>query len=483
MLSLPQRHSARIAGRRGLVLVLMSLIVPGSAQVAAGNKKVGRVALSVWMTLVAVLIVVGIATLVARSAVIGVLASPVTLTILSWLVPVLGVCWLLLLVNAWWLAGPRNMAGAGRALTGVLAFVLAVSLGWASWGAHTVFGASAQFVSAVFAGGGTSMPDANGRYNVLLIGGDAGADRTGIRPDSMTVASVDAATGRTVLIGLPRNMQHVPFPADSPLHKLYPNGYWCSDQSCLLNAVYTLAENHKDLFPGVQYPGVVATEGVIEQITGLTINYWVMIDLAGFQNLIDAVGGIRLNIPQAVPIGSLDTKYGITGWIKPGKNVHLNGYNALWFARSREYASDYVRMARQKCVLNAMLKQLNPTTVVTKFQAIASASGATVATDLSPSQLGTMIDLASKARSLPMAALNLTPPLVTPANPDFSKVKTLVANAIATSQAADKHAAGGQASKPAPASATASSSDPQAPASASSDELDTGNLDTVCSVS
>ncbi len=51
----------------------------------------------------------------------------------------------------------------------------------------------------------------------------------------------------------------------------------------------------------------------------------------------------------------------------------LNGFETLWFARSRESADDYSRMARQKCVMNAMLQQLSPGTVVTKFEAIASA--------------------------------------------------------------------------------------------------------------
>ena len=94
----------------------------------------------------------------------------------------------------------------------------------------------------MFGNGQKSKAD-KGRYNVLLIGGDSGADRIGTRPDSMTVASIDADTGRTVLIGLPRNMAKVPFPAGTAMAKQFPEGFqWnkCAAE-CLLNAVYTYA--------------------------------------------------------------------------------------------------------------------------------------------------------------------------------------------------------------------------------------------------
>ena len=470
----PQRLSARVATRRGYGLVLMGLIVPGSAQVVAGNKKLGRFALGVWLTLLALAVAVGVFVLAARTTAIGLLANPIVLTVLSWLVPAVGLAWALLLLNAWWLAAPRQMTGAGRVVTGVLALVLAVAVGWASWSAHVILKASANLVSTVFVGGGTAQPDEHGRYNILLLGGDAGAGRKGLRPDSITVASIDATTGRTVLLSLPRNLQRAPFPADSPLHKLYPNGYWCASQECLLNAVYMLAEEHKNLFPGVKYPGVEATQGVVEETLGLTINYWAMVDLKGFQKLIDAVGGIRLDIAKRVPIGSLKGKDGITGWIKPGKNQHLDGFHALWFARSREYSDDYERMARQKCVMNAMLKQLNPTTVMTKFESIAEAGGEIMATDLPASQIGTMLDLASKARSLPMASVNFTPPLITPANPDFSAIRQTVDKAIADSQAKDKSAGKSSGGK----SGTSKQKASTAPA-----QQETEDLDSVCSVS
>ena len=74
------------------------------------------------------------------------------------------------------------------------------------------------------------------------------------------------------------------------------------------------------------------------------------------------------------------------GYVEAGKNRHLDGREALWFARSRSDSSDYDRIARQKCVMTAMLNQLDPVTVLTKFNKIASASKRMVATDIPPAR-------------------------------------------------------------------------------------------------
>jgi len=479
----PGRRSQGIAVRRGVVLVLMSLIVPGSAQVAAGNKKLGRVALSCWLTMIGLLVVLGVALLVAHGPVIGFLAGSIVLGVLAWAVVVIGLAWIALLVDAWRIANPGHMSWPGRIVSGVIAFALAVVLGTVSWGAHTVLNASAQFVGDVFVGGGSAQLE-KGRLNVLLLGGDAGADRVGLRPDSITVASIDMQTGRTVLFGLPRNLQWAPFPADSPLHALYPDGYWCKTQECLLNAIYTEATNHKKLFPGVKNPGVEATLGAVEEILGLKINYWAMIDLKGFQQLIDAVGGITLDIAYRVPIGSKSGKKGVYGYIEPGKGVHLDGFHALWFARSREGADDYQRMVRQKCVMNAMVKQLNPTTVLTKFEKIAQAGKQVVATDLPSSEIGTMIDLAAKVKDLPMASVSFTPPLITPAKPDFPKIREIVQQAIDDSAAKDKPTPTPTPSPSAsPSVSPAKKKTSPAPATPSTPTNRTDDLSAICSVS
>jgi hypothetical protein len=171
-----------------------------------------------------------------------------------------------------------------------------------------------------------------------------------------------------------------------------------------------------------------------------------MIDLQGFEDLIDAMGGITVVSGKRVPISSkVDPSTGqhgpVLGWIEPGEQ-HLDGYHALWFARSREFASDYERMVRQRCVQDAMVRQLDPSTLLLRFQDIATAAPEVVTTDIPQIQVDRFVDLALKTRSAGTSSLNLTPPEVDPTHPDFAQVHELVASAIAESEESAEAASG-----------------------------------------
>ena len=154
-----------------------------------------------------------------------------------------------------------------------------------------------------------------------------------------------------------------------------------------------------------------------------------LIDLKGFEALVDAVGGITMDVYRRVPIGGGGSR--ISGYVEAGKNRHLDGREALWFARSRADSSDYDRIVRQKCVMTAMLNQLDPMTVLTKFNKIAAASKRVVATDIPAADVNTMLDLALKAKKLPVSSVALVPPLIYPGKPDFAVAHSAVADKIA----------------------------------------------------
>ncbi|MEV0793305.1 LCP family protein [Kribbella sp. NPDC050459] len=428
--------------KRALALLFMTLVLPGSAQIVAGSRKAGRWAWRVVAGLVAIVVFFIVLGLIWRSGTINILARPGTLRIVQVLLIVLAIGWAALFVDAYRIAQPltleRNHRLIASVLDGVLIFVVVGALIYAS----VIVNTQRDFVASVFGNGQKSKAE-KGRYNVLLMGGDSGADRIGTRPDSMTVASIDADTGRTVLVGLPRNLAKVPFPAGTAMAKQFPDGFhWknCGAE-CLLNAVYTYAAGHKNLFPGDPNPGETATTQAVEAVTGLKINYYVLIDLAGFRDLLNAVGGITLDIGKRVPIGGGSSP--IKGYIEAGKNQHLDGYHALWFARSRAESSDYERMARQKCVMSAMLNQLSPSTVLTKFQGIASASKQVVKTSIPAGELGTFTDLALDAKKLPVSSFSAVPPLIHTGDPDFALIRTKVAEVIAKSESLDKAGSGG----------------------------------------
>jgi polyisoprenyl-teichoic acid--peptidoglycan teichoic acid transferase len=438
----PAALSPAMRTRRAVTLLVMTLFVPGSAQVTAGNRRLGRVGLRIWFTLLALGTALLVGYVLDRRFVIGLFARPMFLLALTAGLIVLAVLWAVFFVDSWRLGAPKLQTPLARRVIAVMTALLVVGTAGPMLFAAKQASAGRTLVTKVFGGNHKSAVVA-GRYNVLLLGGDAGTDRFGLRPDSMTLASIDADTGRTVLFSFPRNLQNVPFPDTSPMHRAFPNGFNCGD-SCLLNAVYSYAANHNGLYPkSVRNPGAQATMDAVSAITGLKVNYYTLIDLKGFQRLINAVGGVTIKVKTKVPIGGETTK--ISGYIRPGTR-HLTGYQALWYARSRTGSSDYERMARQRCVMTAMLQQLSPQKVLLKFQSIASASSQVISTSIPDSEVGTFVDLALKAKGQKVTSVQFVPPLVLPKHPDFTAIRGLVDKAVAAAE------------KPPSSSATAGSS-------------------------
>jgi LCP family protein required for cell wall assembly len=417
-------RAARVRFRRAMSLMLMTLMAPGSAQLLAGNRRVGLLALRVWVCCLAIGTVSVVGVLLDRNLVYW-MVSDVTLLLLVRIALLVGaVAWAALFVDAWRIGQPLSYGLAHRRATvgvnGMLCFAVA---GTMLFGAHLV-GVQRDFIITLF-GDGEVTSAHDGRYNVLLIGGDSGAGRWGLRTDSMTVASIDEETGRTVLIGLPRNMQNFPFAEGSVMAEQFPDGFDCDD--CYLNGVSTWAGDNTQLFGKSKDPGMDATISAIEGITDLEINYWVMVNLEGFKDIVDAVGGITLNVRQPIPVGGLGSD--VTGYIEPGVRK-LDGHDTLWYARAREGSDDYSRMARQKCVLNAMLEQISPTTAIRNFEKLAKAGAATISTNLPASEVDRFIPLAMKARTQKIATLSLVPPMINTADPDIPLVQKKIREAI-----------------------------------------------------
>ena len=420
----PQDRSsdaAQVRFRRALTLLAMTLVLPGSAQLVLGRRAVGRAAVRVWLGCWALLLLGVAAGLLDRGLVFWVGLNPVLLGVLRLGLCALAVGWALLFIDAWRLGEPLRLQRQQRlvvvGLNGVLCFVVAGAL---LFGSHLV-AVHRDLVLAV-SGDGAASAAHDGRYNVLLVGGDSGNDRWGLRTDSLTVASIDEETGRTVLFGLPRNMTDFPFPEGSVMARAFPDGYDCP--TCTLNSLATWAGDHRDRFGGVADPGMAATIEGVEGITGLSINYYAMVDLDGFRSLVAAMGGLTLNVRDRIPIGLPVRRY-----IEPGVR-ELDGFETLWFARSRESADDYSRMARQKCVMSAMLQQLSPQTVLTRFAALAAAGEDVLHTNLPTSELATFADLALRAKAQKISTVSFVPPAISTSSPDIAKIRSMIDTAV-----------------------------------------------------
>ena len=421
-------RAARVRFRRALALMAMTLVLPGSAQLACGNRRVGRAALRIWFALLLVAAGCLVVATLHHEFAFWLVSDLAALQTVRFAMMALAVAWAALFFDAWRLGQPLTLRMSHRraavGINGILCFSVAAVL---LFGAHLV-GVQRDFIQTMF-GSGDASGAHDGRYNVLLLGGDSGADRWGLRPDSITVASIDAETGRTVLVSLPRNMQNFPFAKGSVMREQFPDGFDC--EHCMLNGVNTWAMDNRELFGKAKHPGVDATIMAVEGITGLEINYWAMVNLKGFRDLVDAVGGVELNVRSRIPIGGLGSD--VYDYIEPGRQK-LTGFETQWYARAREGSDDYSRMARQKCVMGAMLDQLDPSVVLRNFQKIAKAGSAMVQTSIPASEVDRFISLALQAKGQKISTLSVVPPLFDTYEPDAQLIKEKVAEAIATAE-------------------------------------------------
>ncbi|MEQ4565119.1 LCP family protein [Paenarthrobacter sp. CAP02] len=410
----PAGASAPVRTKRAFVLVLLTLFIPGSAQIVAGDRKLGRMALRVTLTVWAVALLTLVIALVNRTLLLSIATHPVGSLLVIVVLVALALGWAYLFLNTLRIIRPNLLAPGMRPIIAVVLVVSTVvasgSLGYIAY----VLNVSRNAIGSIF-DAGPAIDPVDGRYNFLMMGGDAGDDRTGRRPDSLSVISVDAKTGESAIISVPRNLQNAQFSEGSPMRKIYPDGYNCGDE-CLINAVNTeVTNNYQNLYPGVSDPGAQATLEAVSGTLGITVQAYVLVDMDGFAKLIDAMGGIRIKAGGWVPISGpvTDEAHGIhgmpDGWI-PAGDQHLDGFHALWYGRSREFVDDYARIARQQCVQQAMLKQLDPATLLTKFEDIANAGTKVVDSNISSNQLGSFVDLALKSKNQPVKRLTIGPP-------------------------------------------------------------------------
>ena len=310
------------------------------------------------------------------------------------------------------------------------------------------------------------------RVNIALLGSDAGRDRIGVRTDSMMVVSIDTRTGDALLIGIPRNLENVPIPASNPLSRLWPNGYDCGDE-CLMNGIWTLATDHPDLFPDDPNPGLTSTIDVLGEITGLDIQRSVVIDLRGFRSLVDAMGGVEINVTERVcvscsslPDGGIKWTNGTVEWIEPGLQ-QLDGRRALWYARSRAGSDDFSRMRRQRCVAGALLEQADPVSMFARYPQIAQAVRDNVRVSIPQSELPAWVELVLRIqKGGSIRSLPVTSTVVRPAEPDFAKIRALVDAGVRAAAASPSAAPSSSPSSsvPTPSGTPSSTASPSIPA-------------------
>lgn len=452
----PMRHpdsaDEGAMAKRGWWLVALNVLLPGSAQIVAGNRKLGRLGLRATLLAWFLVIVTAGLALFARPVLLWLTVgagwfSALVLTLVQILLVVYVVLWAVLTFDVLRMVRLVKVPTASRFAIPIVALVLLGLVGGGAGYAATVVGSTRNTISSIFGQSGPSLPPDDGYYNILLLGADSGDGRDSMRFDSISVVSVNATTGAVTITGIPRELPNAPFSEDSPMLELYPSGFEGHGSSTCgwngwMNHVRNAAEVCRDdngtgLYPNAQSqgsePGIEATKDAAEGVLGIKIPYYVFVDMHGFADLVDALGGVDITVTERLPKGGppegwhgTDVNEWAIGWIEPGAQ-HMDGDTAQWYARSRYTTSDWDRMKRQRELQAAILAQFTPQTVLTRFNEVAAAGTALINTDLPQDKLPEFFDLMMKAKEQPVETIELTPENgVDEFQPDYGYIHDMV---------------------------------------------------------
>lgn len=242
--------------------------------------------------------------------------------------------------------------------------------------------------------------EGDGRVNILLLGkggGDhPGADLT----DSIMIASIDPLAKEAALLSLPRDLW------------VRAPDLW----SMKINAVYSSAKqkaysiNDQD-GDGAEKAGINALENIIKEIIGLPIHYYVMVDFTAFQQAVDAVGGITVNVEEPLYDYMQAWENDNNPLLADAGVQQFNGKKALLYARSRYSSSDFARGERQRQVVVALQEKVlqlgtfsNPVTVTKLLNSVSS----NVTTNLSLNEIMRIYDIGKDIPPSGIASFSLT---------------------------------------------------------------------------
>lgn len=430
--------------RTSVLYTILSTLIPGLGLLGSRHRSVRYAGLAVSLGFVALIIAAaaffttrvnpdpGESWLQAAAATaVGIAVGRGALDILTVLVVGIGLLWVALIAGTHLATRPRRLGQGKRivgsvlvaALSAMIAVPVAVGANYSQVLAATLgstFGSQDDVVS----GNQPMIEGPNpfeemGRLNILLLGADMNEKRIaeskklgyGLRTDTIILASIDTKTGKTSLVQIPRNLKYTPFPAGSEMARQFPDGYTGPGDSAewYVNTIWEKVDaEYPDVLTDKTHRGAEALKQGVEGITGQPVHYFVMLNIDGLRNLIDAMGGVTVNINRRLPIGGSTQNKRADAYLEQGPNQHLDGQHALWYARSRWSTSDYDRMARQSCLIGAITDQANPGNLLTRFEAIAGASSDMVLTDIPAEALEPLVDLALKAQKQPMQRLMFT---------------------------------------------------------------------------
>ena len=244
-------------------------------------------------------------------------------------------------------------------------------------------------------------PGGSQRITALVIGVDSGVGRNTYLTDTMIIVSLDRATRTVSMLSIPRDMVDVPM-ADGRTYR---------DK---INSLVAYARHHPEQFPGSNGTGFDVLMGALATLTQIPIDYYAKVDLGGFVRVVDVLGGVNVNVAHGFCDPGYD-EYGFSNGFSITAGLHhLNGQQALAYARVRKASgeSDFTRAARQQEVISGIRDSIVHGGFLNDPIGLLQAVGKTVETNVPRDLLPDLADLATEVGREQTYRAVVTHPLV-----------------------------------------------------------------------
>ena len=392
--------------RSAFAAAVFSLLVPGFGHLYERRWRAALLFLTPPTLLLA--LVGGIVAADGLPGLVGLLITPFGLSAAGILNILLAVWRGVAAADAWRGAVRREsgLRAIGTSFAGLtLSLVAALSL-------HLILGGyvatASELVGGIFSSG-TETPgttpaprwDGKERLNVLLVGIDQRGDSTTFNTDTLIVASVDPVNGTVTMFSIPRDT--VDFPVPENAQQLYGATYGNK-----INSYYASASRNPNVFPDGPMP---ALREMLGNFYGMKIDYSLMVNFTGFQEIVDALDGVRITARNPVTDDSYPLGGGKYARIHVLAGVHaMDGAEALIFARSRHGSSDFDRAARQQQVISAIRAQSDMAAITRNLPSLAVALKDSLKSDFPQQDLPLLLDLIAQIDAGSIRSLVFTPP-------------------------------------------------------------------------
>ncbi len=244
-------------------------------------------------------------------------------------------------------------------------------------------------------GGGPLPPLLQRPFNILVIGVDVRSDATteGVRSDTLIVVHVDPVEQWASMLSIPRDTV-VNIPNDA-----------CPTQK--INAAYSCGYTMPSIYEDVRDPrdsGAALAADTVEEYLDVTIDYTLEVDFNGFQQLVDSMGGITVDVPRAILDPEYPTEdFGYMRLYYPAGLQRMNGIEALRYARTRHVDNDFGRAQRQQQVVQAGVDELKRQNIMEKIDTapkVLDALSDSIRTTMPLNSITTLQGLAHLAQSM-----------------------------------------------------------------------------------